>query len=219
VQWVDDAPAGWTEPLGLHGSRNRRNALIARACMVALGVEEATDDDALARAAEGFTPLGSRLAEIGTVNGVTFVDDSLSTNALAAMAALDTFAGRPVALIVGGADRGIDYAPLAARIAARREPPFVVTLPANGARIHAAVLGAIGGATRPEIRDTGDLETAVDKAFAWSEPGAVILLSPAAASFGQFKNYQERADAFRRAMEAHQGGAGAGLSPGATRSG
>jgi UDP-N-acetylmuramoylalanine--D-glutamate ligase len=219
VQWVDDGPATWTEPLGLLGSHNRRNALIARACMVALGVEEAADDDALARAAEGFTPLASRLAEIGTVNGVTFVDDSLSTNALAAMAALDTFAGRPVALIVGGADRGIDYAPLAAQIAARREPTFVVTLPANGARIHAAVLEATGDADRPEIHDTGDLETAVDKAFAWSEPGAVILLSPAAASFGQFKNYQERSDAFRRAMEAHQGGPGAGLSPGTARSG
>ena len=58
VQWVDDGPAGWTEPLGLLGSHNRRNALIARACMLALGVEEAADDDALARAAEGFTPLG-----------------------------------------------------------------------------------------------------------------------------------------------------------------
>ena len=78
---------------------------------------------------------------------------------------------------------------------------------------------ATGDADRPEIHDTGDLETAVDKAFTWSEPGAVILLSPAAASFGQFKNYQERADAFRRAMEAHQGGPGAELSPGTARSG
>jgi UDP-N-acetylmuramoylalanine--D-glutamate ligase len=179
--------------------------------MVALGVEEATDDDALARAAEGFTPLASRLTEIGTVHGVTFVDDSLSTNAMAAMAALDTFAGRPVALIVGGADRGIDYTPLAAQIAARREPTFVVTLPANGARIHAAVLEHTGGTSRPEIHDTGDLETAVDRAFAWSEPGTVILLSPAAASFGQFKNYRERAAAFRQAMETHQGGPEAAL--------
>ena len=140
------------------------------------------------------------------MDGVTFVDDSLSTNALAAMAALDAFAGRPVALIVGGADRGIDYGPLAARIASRDEPTFVVTLPANGARIHTAVSEAVAraGTAGPEIHDTGDLETAVDKGFAWAEPGTVMLLSPAAASFGQFKNYQERADAFRRAMEAHQ---------------
>ncbi len=207
VEWVEDAPAPWTAPLGLLGAHNRTNALIARACMVALGVQEAANDEALRRAAEGFVGLESRLAEIGTVDGVTFVDDSLSTNALAAVAALDAFAGRPVALIVGGADRGIDYAPLAARIASRHEPTFVVTLPANGARIHAAIeeAAASAGSTRPEVHGTGDLETAVDKAFAWSEPGAVILLSPAAASFGQFKNYKERAGAFRRAMEAHGG--------------
>jgi UDP-N-acetylmuramoylalanine--D-glutamate ligase len=206
VQWVDDDAAAWTAPLGLLGGHNHTNALIARACLVALGVAEAGDDEALARAADGFVALPSRLAEIGTVDGVTFVDDSLSTNALAAMAALDAFAGRPVALIVGGADRGIDYGPLAARIASRDEPTFVVTLPANGARIHTAVSEAVAraGTAGPEIHDTGDLETAVDKGFAWAEPGTVMLLSPAAASFGQFKNYQERADAFRRAMEAHQ---------------
>jgi UDP-N-acetylmuramoylalanine--D-glutamate ligase len=205
VQWVDDAEATWAAPLGLLGAHNRTNALVARACMVALGVREADDDEALTRAAHGFTPLASRLSEIGTVDGVTFVDDSLSTNALAAMAALDAFDGRPVALIVGGADRGIDYGPLAARIASRREPTFVVTLPANGARIHAAVLEAAGGTdAAPEVHDTGDLDTAVGQAFAWSEPGTVILLSPAAASFGQFDNYKERAEAFRRAMEAHR---------------
>ena len=213
VQWVDDADPPWVSSLGLLGSHNRTNALIAQACIVALGVEEAADEEALAAAAAGFGGLESRLAEIGTVNGVTFIDDSLSTNALAAIAALDTFAGRPVALIVGGADRGIDYGPLADRIAMRSDPTFVVTLPANGNRIHAAVFQASdrAGSPRPEVHDTGDLETAVAKALAWAEAeaeaeaGTVILLSPAAASFGQFKNYQERAAAFKRAMEKHQG--------------
>ncbi|MGH8996481.1 MAG: UDP-N-acetylmuramoyl-L-alanine--D-glutamate ligase, partial [Acidimicrobiales bacterium] len=118
IEWVRDDPAGWTSALGLVGSHNRRNALIAQACMRALGVEEAGDDEALAKAAGGFVALGSRLSEIGSVGGVRFIDDSLSTNALAAVAALDAFEGQAVALIVGGADRGIDYAPLAERVAA-----------------------------------------------------------------------------------------------------
>jgi UDP-N-acetylmuramoylalanine--D-glutamate ligase len=206
VEWVADQPAPWTEALGLLGSHNRVNALIARACMIALGVDQAADDDALGRAASGFTGLDSRLQKIGEVDGVAFVDDSLSTNALAAIAAIDAFAGRPVALIVGGADRGIDYTPLATRLAARREPTFVVTLPVNGSRIHAAITEAVAETGTPvEVHDTGDLETAVERALAWCEPGSVLLLSPAAASFGQFRNYKERSAAFRHLMETRQG--------------
>jgi UDP-N-acetylmuramoyl-L-alanine---L-glutamate ligase len=204
VEWVNDEPAGWTVPLGLLGRHNRVNALIARRCIEALDVDEARDVAALQAAARGFVGLDSRLSEIGSVGGVTFVDDSLSTNALATLAALDAFAGRSVALILGGADRGIDYGPLARRLAERVEPTFVVTLPANGSRIHRAIDEARGGSSRgPEVRDTGDLGTAVDKALEWAKPGSVVLLSPAAASFGQFRNYKERARAFRRAMDTH----------------
>jgi UDP-N-acetylmuramoyl-L-alanine---L-glutamate ligase len=202
IEWIRDEPASWTASLGLPGAHNRRNALIARACMIALGVEEAGDGGALAAAAHGFTPLDSRLSDIGTVGDVRFIDDSLSTNALATVAALDTFEGQSVALIVGGADRGIDYRPLAERVAARHDPTFVATLPANGQRIHTAIVEA-GAAT--EVHDTGDLDSAVDLALGWVTPGSVVLLSPAAASFGQFSNYKERADAFRRAMERHRG--------------
>jgi UDP-N-acetylmuramoyl-L-alanine---L-glutamate ligase len=204
VQWIEDQEAPWSDPLGLLGSHNRRNALIARACMVALGVDE--DDRALERAARGFEVLDSRLHEIGVVRGVTFVDDSLSTNALAAIAALDAFEDRPVALVVGGADRGIDYAPLADRVVTRRAPTLIITLPANGARIRAAIdeAAAHAGTAPSNAHDTGDLDSAIDKAMEWAEPGSVVLLSPAAASFGQFANYKERADAFRRAMDRYR---------------
>ena len=110
----------WMEPLGLPGRHNRRNALIARRCLVALGVPGAADDARLRAAAAGYQPLPSRLTPVGTVGGVTFVDDSLSTNVLPTLAALDAFPGRRIALIVGGHDRGIDYAPLAAGVAGPR---------------------------------------------------------------------------------------------------
>ena len=90
---------------------------------------------ALRGAAAGYQPLPSRLTPVGTVGGVSFVDDSLSTNVLPTLAALDAFPGRRIALIVGGHDRGIDYAPLAAGIVARDAPTYVLTLPDSGPRI------------------------------------------------------------------------------------
>jgi len=83
----------------------------------------------------------------------------------------------------------------------------VVTLPANGSRIHGAIDDATARhGTAVEVHDTADLDSAVSRALAWAEPGAVVLLSPAAASFGQFRNYKERAAAFRAAMERHAHG-------------
>ena len=129
VEWVsqdDDPGAGWMAPLGLLGRHNRRNAQIARRCLAALGVPGAGDDAALCAAAQGYEGLPSRLTPIATIAGVTFVDDSLSTNVLPTLAALESFTGRRIALIVGGHDRGIDYAPLAAArsISARMRGPL-----------------------------------------------------------------------------------------------
>jgi UDP-N-acetylmuramoyl-L-alanine---L-glutamate ligase len=209
VVWVGaaDAPAdGWTGALGVAGAHNRRNAQIARACLEALGVGAAADDDRLAAAAAGFVPLEHRLHPIGTVGGVAFVDDSLSTNALSVIAALDTFAAGPVALLVGGQDRGVDYAELGSAVRARSQPTFVVTLPANGPRIGAAILDADAGAT---VIDADDLQSAVAAAFAWAAPRrATVLLSPGAPSFGQFANYRARALAFAGAMRAQAGPTG-----------
>ncbi|HXP55043.1 MAG TPA: Mur ligase family protein, partial [Streptosporangiaceae bacterium] len=94
VEWVheaDDPGATWMDPLGLIGGHSRRNALIARRCLQAMGIPGATDDQALRTAAGGFVPLAHRLQVTGTVDGVTFVDDSLSTNVLPTLAALDSF--------------------------------------------------------------------------------------------------------------------------------
>jgi UDP-N-acetylmuramoylalanine-D-glutamate ligase len=180
VEWVletDEPGATWLDPLGLPGRHNRRNALIARRVLRALGVEGADDDEALRAAA--------------------------ATNVLPTLAALDAFPGRRIALIVGGQDRGIDYAPLAAGVSGRESPTYVLTLPDSGQRISAAFaatgtrVGAFTGVT-----DCRDLETAVAAAFAWARPDGIVLLSPAAPSFGQFRDYRDRAEAFARAMRA-----------------
>jgi UDP-N-acetylmuramoylalanine--D-glutamate ligase len=256
VEWVSESEepgATWMAPLGLPGRHNRRNALIARRVLRALGIAGADDDAALRAAAAGYVGLPSRLATIGVVDGVIFVDDSLSTNVLPTLAALDAFPGRRIALIVGGEDRGIDYAPLAVGVLAREEPTLVLTLPDSGPRISAAfesagpadggsradgsradgfaVGGAPAGGSRADgsradgsaaggapaggsradgsaaggfagTTDCPDLDAAVAAGYSWARPGGIVLLSPAAPSFGHFRDYQDRAEAFARAMRA-----------------
>jgi UDP-N-acetylmuramoylalanine--D-glutamate ligase len=214
VEWVhadDDPGDDWMEPLGLLGAHSRRNALIARACLGALGVPEAGDAGALRAAAAGFEQLGSRLQVIGSVGGVTFVDDSLSTNVLPTLAALDAFAGRRVALIAGGQDRGIDYAPLAAGLTRREAPTLVLTLPDSGPRIQAAIEAEHPAGV--EVAPCAELDAAVQRGLRWARPDGVVLLSPAAPSFGQFRDYRDRGDAFARAMRACPG-AGVSSGPG-----
>ena len=206
VEWVRAAGepgATWMEPLGLLGGHNRRNALIVRRCLIALGVPEAADDAAMREAAHGYQPLGSRLQIIGEVGGVTFVDDSLSTNVLPTVAALEAFGERRVALIVGGQDRGIDYAPLGSALRQRAAPTYVLTVPTNGPRIKAeieAAPGRPGDTALAAVLECPDLDVAVAAGFRWAQPDGVVLLSPAAPSFGQFRDYRDRGEAFARAM-------------------
>jgi UDP-N-acetylmuramoylalanine--D-glutamate ligase len=199
VEWVhedDGKEADWMAPLGLPGRHNRRNALIARCCLAALGIAEAADDAAMRSAAQGYKGLPSRLATIGTIDGVMFVDDSLSTNVLPTLAALDSFPGNKIALIVGGHDRGIDYAPLAAGVLAREAPTLVLTLPDSGPRIHAAM------GEQATVTDCQDLDAAVHAGYEWARPDGIVLLSPAAPSFGRFRDYRDRAEAFAAATRA-----------------
>ncbi len=202
VEWVsqdDDPGADWMEPLALLGRHNRRNALIARRCLAALGVPGSGDDEKLRAAAHGYRGLPSRLAPVGSLDGVTFVDDSLATNVLPTLAALEAFAGRRIALIVGGHDRGIDYAPLAAGLLARDAPTLVLTLPDSGPRIHAEIDRA---SPATEVTDCTDLEAAVQAGLGWARPDGIVLLSPAAPSFGRFRDYRDRSQAFADAVRA-----------------
>jgi UDP-N-acetylmuramoylalanine--D-glutamate ligase len=203
VQWVHaaDDPAGrWMEALHLLGTHNRRNALIARELLRQLGVPGADDDSALRAAAEGFAGLESRLQVIGSVGGVTFVDDGLSTNVLPTLAAVEAFANRPVALIVGGQDRGIDYVPLAEGLLSRGPLPLLVlTVPDNGYRIREA-LSEVGTGPAVTVVEAADLTDAVQQGYSWACPDGVVLLSPAAPSFGRFRDYRHRGEVFAEAM-------------------
>ncbi|MGH9224991.1 MAG: UDP-N-acetylmuramoyl-L-alanine--D-glutamate ligase [Acidimicrobiales bacterium] len=198
-RWVDaeHRDTTWAKALGLRGRHNETNALLAAACLEEMGVEGATDPDRLAAAALGYEPLPHRLETVATVRGVEYVDDSLSTNVLPTIAAAEVFGDRPLALLVGGFDRDIDYRPLAELLARRTAPTWVFTLPQNGDRIRAAVEAA-GGEAVP-CRDLAD---AVERAAAVVPANGVVLLSPAAASYGLYPHYLARSAAFCEAVAA-----------------
>lgn len=198
VTWVrlaEHTSARWPDALGLLGDHNRRNALIAAAVLQALGVPGAHDEDRLHTAAGGYNALLHRLQVVADVDGVTFVDDTLSTNVLPTLAALAAFPTRRVALIAGGHDRHIDYRPLAEGLRHRTLPTLVLTVPDNGPRIRQALL-THGAGTQAAEQPCDNQRQAVARAFDWARPDGVVLLSPAAPSFGQFRNYKERSADF-----------------------
>ncbi len=205
VRWIspDTWPPDWAEPLALLGPHNVVNAGIARACLEAMDVPGADDPDALMAAAAGFGALESRLEPAGSLDGVVFVDDSLSTNVLPTLAAVESFAGRRIALIAGGFDRDIDYEPLAVGLAQRADPTLVLTVYTTGPRIQRAIEANPGPTV--EATPCEDLTEAVARGWEWARPDGVVLLSPAAASFDAFADYRDRARAFRDAVAALTG--------------
>ena len=195
VDWITRG----TEPivprshLKLLGRHNALNACIALAAVDA--VSEISADEA-AEKLSTFLPLENRLEPIADPSGLTFINDSLSTSPYAAIAALRTFAGRDITLIVGGQDRGVDYRPLAKYIASH-PVAAVIGLPPSGERI----LGEIGSA-RTELAT--DMRDAVEKARALTPANGTVLLSPAAPSYGIYRDFAERAADFKRAIVATQ---------------
>jgi UDP-N-acetylmuramoylalanine--D-glutamate ligase len=183
---ADDAlPA---EPL-IPGRHNRENAAAATAAVRAAGVP----DDAVAEALRSFPGVPHRLELVRELHGVRWVNDSKATNTAAASRGVAAY-DAPLRLILGGSLKGEDFG------------PFVRDLPANVRSIYLVgaasdeLAAALDAAGRAYVR-AGDIATAVSQAAADAEPGDVVLLSPACASYDQFANFEERGDTFRRLVE------------------
>ena len=189
ILWRDDRLVA-ADRLQLRGRHNLLNACAALTALEEAGVEVRP----LVPALSGFRPLRHRLEPVGEAAGVTFVNDSIATIPEATVAALDALEGRPVVLIAGGFDRGQDYGPLARRLRRDRGVLAVVALPPSGDRL-VGELAALPGA--PPVLPAADLGEAVRLARARAEPGSVMLLSPGAPSYGAFRDFEARGDAFR----------------------
>lgn len=179
--WVMD-----TEDLPLPGRHNRGNLCAVLTVIEALGL----DAVALAPHATSFQALPHRLQLLGRCNGIDYVNDSISTTPHASLAALDGFRDRRVAIIVGGHDRGVDWSGFADAIS-DRPPAAVVTMGANGPRIHALLepLAQRGGLQLVAATDLGEAVRQAENALAGD---GVLLLSPGAPSFGTYRDYVAR---------------------------
>ncbi|MFC0003051.1 UDP-N-acetylmuramoyl-L-alanine--D-glutamate ligase [Micromonospora siamensis] len=180
--------------LPLVGRHNEGNLCVAIAVLAALGVDVVARRDSLAVAVAEFQGLAHRLTEIVDPSGLTFVDDTLATSPYAAMHAIDAYEGRPLTVIVGGTDRGLDYSPLRAHLADREIT--VLGIPDSGPRIVEALAGL--PAVRTEVVE--DLVDAVRRSRELTPAGGVVLLSPAAPSYGRFRNFEHRSEVFAKAV-------------------
>jgi UDP-N-acetylmuramoylalanine--D-glutamate ligase len=184
--------------LGLIGAHNDANvALALRAVSTLAKVSERDLRVAVLERAATFMPLPGRLtpvAEEDTEGGVIrYVDDGLATSVLPTVAALDVFEHDPVALIVGGFDRGIDYGPLAEALLHRHAPTALVTMGNAGARVSDQVRRRVPGLEQHVAATMGE---AVNLARGALKGGGVVLLSPAAPSFDRYHNWEERSADF-----------------------
>ncbi|MBO9663780.1 UDP-N-acetylmuramoyl-L-alanine--D-glutamate ligase [Dokdonella sp.] len=173
--------AGLVEESGQEGPLLDRDRQAAQAFASAAAASIAT-----------FRPLPHRLQTLGEHDGLVWVDDSIATTPQATLEALLSLAGRAVTVLVGGYERGLDWRGFAEQV--RAQPPqAIVAMGANRARI-AAQLRDVGGAYR--LEEAASVEDAVRAARALTPPGGVVLLSPGAPSFDQFKDYAERGRRF-----------------------
>ena len=171
------------------GAHNRENAAAATAAARAAGV----DDAAIAEALRTFAGVEHRLELVRELDGVRYVNDSKATNTAAARRGVAAY-DAPLRLILGGSLKGEDFAPLARELPANVRSVYLI---GEAADELAAALDAAGR----EYTREGDLAHAVARAHTDAQPGDVVLLSPAAASFDQFSDFEERGDAFRRLVE------------------
>ncbi len=179
----DPLPA---EPL-IPGEHNRENAAAATSAARAAGI----DDAAIVEALRSFPGVEHRLELVGEVDGVRFVNDSKATNTAAARRGIAAYSGQPLRLILGGSLKGEPFEALAEEL-----PATVRSIDLIGEATD-DIATALDRAGRV-YRRSGDLATAVGAAAGDAQPGDIVLLSPACASYDQFRNFEERGEAFRR---------------------
>jgi UDP-N-acetylmuramoylalanine--D-glutamate ligase len=195
-------PAGRRLPLcglsdlALKGEHNVHNSLAAAVAAVAVGVPP----DAVADTLRSFPGVRHRLQVVATIDGVTYVNDSKATNVDAACKALTAYHG-PVQLILGGSLKGALFDELAQATEGRVERVLLIGRAAMPLEEAFARRAAAAPATATPYTVRADLAAAVADAAAAARPGSVVLLSPACASFDQYRNYEERGEHFIELVE------------------
>ena len=184
--WWEERALLRVDELRLPGRHNVQNAMAAAAVCLARGIEA----DAVRAGLRSFAGVQHRLEEVASRDGVRWVNDSKATNVASTLVALDAFAPGTIHLILGGQGKGQDFAELRGPVGTRCKAVYLIGEDA------AEIVAALDGVQAP-VRECGDLEHAVSAARATAQPGDVVLLSPACASFDQFADYEARGERFR----------------------
>jgi UDP-N-acetylmuramoylalanine--D-glutamate ligase len=175
------------DEMRLRGTHNVENVLAAMAAGLACGAAP----ESLRETVRRFRPVEHRLEEVAEIKGVRFFNDSKATSVDATMKALEAFAGErgKVVLILGGRGKQAPYSPLAPLV-----QEFVRKM---------ILLGEDASAIERELNTAApfahakDMHDAVERAFAAAQPGDVVLLAPACASFDMFESFEHRGRVFK----------------------
>lgn len=172
----------------LKGAHNLENVLAA----VSAGVLMGCAPDKIREAVRNFKAVEHRLEFVATVRGVDYYNDSKATNVDATIKALESFPAN-IHLILGGKDKGSDYTVLKDLL--RQRVKRVYTIGAAATKIESQIVSSKTGG--PEVVHAETLENAIGKASVAAQPGDIVLLAPACASFDQFKSYEHRGKMFK----------------------
>lgn len=176
----------------LLGKHNLENVCAASGTAILAGVSKIN----IAKVLEEFGGLEHRLEFVGEKQGILFYNDSLATVPQAAIQALEALPDTET-LIAGGHDRGLDYSSLGQYLN-KGQIKTLILFPPTGVKIWEEVCKATSEEGRPEKFDVTTMEQAVRIAAAETAPGKTVLLSPASASFGIFKDYKDRGEQFKK---------------------
>jgi UDP-N-acetylmuramoylalanine--D-glutamate ligase len=175
----------------LKGAHNLENVVAA----VCAGALMGCSAGKIRQAVRDFKAVEHRLEFVATIRGVDYYNDSKATNVDATIKALESFPGS-IHLILGGKDKGSDYSLLSDLL--RQRVKRVYTIGAAAEKIESQIVSQRQGG--PELVHAETLENAVRKANAVAQPGDVVLLAPACASFDQFKSYEHRGRTFKEVV-------------------
>lgn len=173
----------------LKGAHNLENVLAA----VCAGTLMGCASEKIRQAVHDFKAVEHRLEFVATIRGVDYYNDSKATNVDATIKALESFPSN-IHLILGGKDKGSDYSLLNDLL--RQRVKRIFTIGAAAAKIESQIVFP-----KSEIVHAETLENAIRKANAMAQPGDIVLLAPACASFDQFKNYEERGRIFKEIVK------------------
>jgi UDP-N-acetylmuramoylalanine--D-glutamate ligase len=175
--------------IALPGEHNRLNGMAAAAVCLARGIPA----DAVAAGLRTFRGVAHRLERIAEIDGVVWINDSKATNVASTLVALRSYPGG-IHLIAGGRGKQQDFTPLAPLVAERCRAVYLIGEAAD------ELAGALQPAGVPLI-SCGDLDHAVEAAREAAVAGEVVLLSPACASYDQYRDFEARGEHFRECVE------------------